>query len=177
MQLAPGPQGIPGTGGDGAASEINTIADLKSKTGLVLGEVVTVKGFYTSTDGATHLRVISETNDPTGVLLNDGKFALLVHDGEVRASRVGCSLNNTDNQAIIQGVVQMANVHTFIIDLDIKFDKNIAINITRSNLTLKGNGVSKILIVHEGAVYDTPIKSSTMFNIYMGFLRPIIYLI
>ncbi|MGL6099372.1 MAG: hypothetical protein ACRC0G_07090 [Fusobacteriaceae bacterium] len=159
-----GPQGVPGTGG-GGASEINTIADLKAKTGLVLGQVVTVKGFYSATDGATHLRVISATNDPTGVLLNDGKFALLAHNGEIRASHVGCSLNNTDNQAIIQGIVQMAKVHTFIIDLDIKFDKNIAINITRSNLTIKGNGASKILIVHEGAVYDTPIKSSFMFTI------------
>ena len=68
----------------------DTIDELVNKSmGLAVGEVVTLNGYYSADDGATHKRVIADTDDGSGVQLRSGKWANIVHNGEVNVSWFG----------------------------------------------------------------------------------------
>lgn len=57
----------------------DTIDELVNKSmGLAVGEVVTLNGYYSADDGATHKRVIADTDDGSGVELRSGKWANIV---------------------------------------------------------------------------------------------------
>lgn len=48
-----------------------TIEEMKNDNNLIVGEVVEIIGYYMIDDGAVHKRIISTSNDGTGVLLNN----------------------------------------------------------------------------------------------------------
>jgi hypothetical protein len=79
-------------------SRYNTISSLVSNTdNLTVGNVVCVACYYSVADSATHYRIISGTNDGSGVQLNSGLWANIYHDGEVNAKWFGAfSSNSTD---------------------------------------------------------------------------------
>lgn len=63
----------------------DTIDELVNKSmGLAVGEVVTLNGYYSADDGATHKRVIADTDDGSGVELRSGKWANIINISEKR---------------------------------------------------------------------------------------------
>lgn len=74
----------------------DTIEDLK-RLNLKEGDVIEVLGYYTKGDGADHKRKIENSDDGSGVLLNNSLYANIVHDNYIQASWFGAfSSNNTD---------------------------------------------------------------------------------
>lgn len=59
----------------------NTIEDLKSLP-FAVGDIVNVAGYYDVFDGSQHYRVISDTDDGTGVQLNNGLWANIIINGD-----------------------------------------------------------------------------------------------
>lgn len=73
-----------------------TIEEMQ-KLALKVGDVVEVLGYYQAGDGAGHKRVIAQEDDGSGVLLENGLYANIVHDNYIQASWFGAfSSNNTD---------------------------------------------------------------------------------
>ena len=71
-----------------AKTTVNDIEELKISD-FPVGKVVEVLGYYKAGDGADHKRIISATNDGSGVQLNNGLWANIVHNGEVNVSWFG----------------------------------------------------------------------------------------
>ena len=82
----------------------DTIDELVNKSmGLAVGEVVTLNGYYSADDGATHKRVIADTDDGSGVQLRNRKWANIVHNGEVNVSWFGAKGDGvTDDSSFIK---------------------------------------------------------------------------
>ena len=68
--------------------KVNTIEELKSQN-LKVDDIVEVLGYYTAGDGANHKRIIASEDDGSGVQLNNGLWANIVHNGEVNVSWFG----------------------------------------------------------------------------------------
>lgn len=81
------PLGIGLLGGN--AKLYNTIAEMQKDSKLKSGKVVEVLGYYQAGDGAGHKRVIAQEDDGSGVLLENGLYANIVHNGEVKFSWLG----------------------------------------------------------------------------------------
>ncbi|MEG0301229.1 hypothetical protein [Cetobacterium sp.] len=69
--------------------KVNTIEDLKNSKKYKVRDVVEVLGYYSAGDGADHTRIISKTDNGSGVRLANGLYANLVHNGEVNVSWFG----------------------------------------------------------------------------------------
>lgn len=68
----------------------DTIDELVNKSmGLAPGEVVTLNGYYSADDGATHKRVIADTDDGSGVELRSGKWANIISVNRIKSSWLG----------------------------------------------------------------------------------------
>lgn len=93
---------INATGIDGKLTKVDTIVQLQA-TDFQVGEVVEVLGYYDKTDGATHKRVIAESDNGSGVQLNNGLWANIIHNGEVNVSWFGTKGDGiTDDSIKIQ---------------------------------------------------------------------------
>lgn len=90
------PLGIGLLGGN--AKVYNTIAEMQKDSKLKAGKVVEVLGYYQAGDGAGHKRVIVDSDDGSGVQLENGLYANIIHNGEVNVKWLGAIPNN-DNDA------------------------------------------------------------------------------
>ena len=79
----------------------DTIDELVNKSmGLAVGEVVTLNGYYSADDGATHKRVIADVDDGSGVQLRSGKWANEIYSNENYIMSMNF-LNNSDETVSI----------------------------------------------------------------------------
>lgn len=107
----------------------DTIEGLK-RLNLKVGDVVEVLGYYTKRDGADHKRKIESKDDGSGVLLDNGLYANIVHNGEVNISWFGAKGDIEEAQDIyFNKAFSVPTVKT------VKFNKTYYVE----NLTLKYN--------------------------------------
>ena len=71
-----------------AKTTVNDIEELKMSD-FSVGKVVEVLGYYKAGDGADHKRIISATDDGSGLQLSNNLWACIVHNGEVNVSWFG----------------------------------------------------------------------------------------
>lgn len=57
-----------------------TIQELKAKNNLKIGDIIEVVGYYEKADGVIHKRIISDINDGSGILLDNGLYANLIKE-------------------------------------------------------------------------------------------------
>ncbi|WP_308575887.1 hypothetical protein [uncultured Fusobacterium sp.] len=69
--------------------EIPTIAELQSRKNLKIGDIVEVLGYYSAGDGAGHKRIIANEDDGSGVQLDNGLYANIVHNKKVNVDWLG----------------------------------------------------------------------------------------
>lgn len=87
-----------------------TIEEIQ-KLALKVGDIVEVLGYYQAGDGAGHKRVIASEDDGSGVLLDNGLYANIIHNGEVNVSWFGAKGDNqTDDFDFFEKAIKIANV-------------------------------------------------------------------
>lgn len=74
----------------------NNIEALKSSP-FAVGGIVNIAGYYNVFDGAQHYRVISDTDDGTGVHLNNGLWANIIINGDACVDWFGAKGNGIDD--------------------------------------------------------------------------------
>lgn len=89
------PLGIGLLGGN--AKVYNTIAEMQKDSKLKTGKVVEVLGYYQAGDGAGHKRVIADSDDGSGVQLENGLYANIVHNGIVHSNWFGANKSGNVN--------------------------------------------------------------------------------
>ena len=118
----------------------DTIDELVNKSmGLAVGEVVTLNGYYSADDGATHKRVIADTDDGSGVELRSGKWANIVHNGEVNVSWFGAKGDgkSDDTQSLNAFFSSNAKIKNF--EANKTYIINSMLNFEQSNVIILGN--------------------------------------
>lgn len=95
-----------------------TIEEMK-KLALKVGDVVEVLGYYTAGDGAGHKRIIKSDDDGSGVQISNGKWANIVHNGEVNVSWFGCENSSNQNNNLQKIIDYCKGLITIIIDKDL----------------------------------------------------------
>lgn len=88
------------------------IESLKRKKYKV-GSIITVQNYYAN-DGATHKRIISNTDDGSGVQLNNGLWANIIHSGKVNVSWFGAKGDGSDDTAFVQKALDSSAGNIFI---------------------------------------------------------------
>ena len=96
----------------------DTIARLQKSFWLREGQVVEVLGYYEAGDGAGHKRIIASEDDGSGVQLNNGLWANIVHNGEVNVSWFGAdnSLSHLENGRKLTMILKLPQVKKVNID-------------------------------------------------------------
>lgn len=100
--------------GAGSAFKPKQVANIEilKNVNAKVDEVYEVLGYYRFDDGATHKRVIADTDDGSGVQLRSGKWANIVHNGEVNVSWFGAKGDGRNEQTIfskISSYIQNSN--------------------------------------------------------------------
>ena len=143
--------------------EIPTIAELQSRKNLKVGNIVEVLGYYTAGDGAGHKRIIANEDDGSGVLLNNGLYANIIHNGEVNVSWFGAKGDGvTDDTSAFEKAINYKRIilpiGTFILSkqLDVK-DKLIVgsgkkLSIIKPLKTFTGSSIIKFLDSNYGGL-------------------------
>lgn len=133
------PLGIGLLGGN--AKVYNTIAEMQKDSKLKTGKVVEVLGYYQAGDGAGHKRVIADSDDGSGVLLDNGLYANIVHNGEVNVSWFGAKGDGvTDDTEVIKKVINYGGVVKF--DFKTYACGNFSTFTLTKNLSLIGNNTT-----------------------------------
>lgn len=111
-----------------------TIEEMQ-KLALKVGDIVEVLGYYQAGDGAGHKRVIASEDDGSGVQLENGLWANIVHNGEVNVSWFGAKGDGvTDDGDIFKKSINYSNV---VLDKDIYLINSV--NIDNDNFVVLGN--------------------------------------
>lgn len=166
-----------------------TIEEMQ-KLALKVGDVIEVLGYYQAGDGAGHKRKIESEDDGSGVLLENGLYANIVHNGEVKVSWFGIRIlektissktfsyehsgqsgtlqlqvynfTNTSNSEYVR-FLNYANGKTnitFFIDRDIYY----------TGLS-KISNIKNVSIVGNSKIYNTTFQFSNADNLYIGNLN------
>lgn len=115
-----------------------TIEEMQ-RLALKVGDVVEVLGYYQAGDGANHKRKVESSDDGSGVLLNNGLWSNIVHNGEVNVSWFGAKGDGTDDDGVcFQKAFGMEKVLTVFYDKDYWIKSTV--DVTGKNKTLKGLG-------------------------------------
>ena len=116
-----------------AKTTVNDIEELKMSD-FPVGKVVEVLGYYKTGDGADHKRIISTSDDGSGVQLNNELWANIVHNGEVNVSWFGNNLEKFLNykceQHTIDNVVTISKEIIIDYKLHLRFINSSFINYT-----------------------------------------------
>ena len=117
----------------------DTIEDLK-RLNLKSGEVIEVLGYYTKGDGANHKRIIADSDDGSGVELDNGKFANIIHNGEVNVSWFGAKGNGVDDDKLLiqKALTYCQEKYILVFDANKKYKSSGQLNITK-DITIIGN--------------------------------------
>lgn len=76
--------------------DFNSIAEMQAAGYLVLGDRIKLWGYYSLNDGLYHTRVVNDTDDGTGILLNNGLYANIIFENKkIDVSYFG--LSNSEN--------------------------------------------------------------------------------
>lgn len=118
-----------------------TIEEMQ-KLALKVGDIVEVLGYYTAGDGAGHKRIIAQEDDGSGILLNNGLYANIIHNGEILLTWFGAkadiTYNSTNEVKKFFGYMKTNPYCNFIIPYGIfAWETNVFIP---SNITLIING-------------------------------------
>ncbi len=70
---------------------VDNIEDLKNSRKYKIGNVINILGYDTAMDGANHIRKISIKDDGSGILLSNGLWANIVHNGRIDLRWFGVS--------------------------------------------------------------------------------------
>lgn len=124
-----------------------TIEEMQ-KLALKAGDVVEVLGYYTAGDGAGHKRKIEDADDGSGVQLNNGKWANIVHNVEVNSSWLGCKYNSLESaRTNYTNLLKAINYNqTVIINGDLYIEQNGDNVVISENLILKGKDNAKLIL-------------------------------
>lgn len=119
----------------------DTIEDLK-RLNLKAGDVVEVLGYYTKGDGAGHKRKIESEDDGSGVQLDNGLYANIVHNGELNVSWFGAKGDGvTDDTQAIQKAINICD----IVKLNSSKYKVVGTIVLKNNISLDGNDTTFLL--------------------------------
>ena len=126
----------------------DTIQDMVNDIALKVGMVVDINGYYKPDDGATHKRIIANENDGSGVRLNNGLWANIVHNAEVNVSWFGCKYNSLESaRANYINLLKAINYNqTINITGDLYIEQSGDNIVTSENLILKGKDKAKLII-------------------------------
>lgn len=75
----------------------DTIQDMVNDIALKVGMVVDINGYYKPDDGATHKRVIADSDDGSGVQLNNGLWANIIFEDIFNILWLGADNKNKTN--------------------------------------------------------------------------------
>lgn len=150
---------------------VDTIDKLKELRFLKVGDVVEVLGYYQAGDGAGHKRIIASEDDGSGVQLENGLYANIVHNGEVRITWLGVTKDTLadNNKTIInKAISSIRNLNKLLLDTSFKcyeivLTKDIVISGISENkedIYLKNENADKNTFVFSGiAGYQTFFKN------------------
>lgn len=81
---------------------VDTIADLLALTNLSVGTVIKVNGYYAANDGGAHYRIVSNTDNGTGIAYQN-LYLNIVYSNELYSTWFGCKQDGiTDDTANFQ---------------------------------------------------------------------------
>lgn len=124
----------------------NTIATLQESS-FNIGDFISVGGYYNVGDGANHFRVISDSDDGSGVQIANGLWANIVHSGEVHVSWFGAVSGSEDGAENLpdasQSITKAFNYYRYNLKFDpawYRLSSSIPIGSHASFSTSSGNG-------------------------------------
>ena len=129
------------------AVQFPNVESLKLKN-LKVGDIVEVLGYYTAGDGAGHKRIISDTDDGSGVQLNNKLWANIIHNGEVNVSWLGCKYNSLESARTNYTNLLKAINYNQTVDItgDLYVEQSGDNIVTSENLILKGKDKVKLIL-------------------------------
>lgn len=82
-----------------SVASVDTISDLLSLNNLSLNTVIKVTGYYTATDGATHYRIVSNTDNGSGIAYNN-LYLNILYTNELYSTWFGCKQDGITDDTI-----------------------------------------------------------------------------
>lgn len=131
------------------AKQLDTVNYLKARAATI-GEVYETKGYYSIGDNGHGLYQIVSSgteNDGSIIALNNGLFAKLLHNGQIRARQFGVKLDNTtDDTARLNAFFGIFGTADLIVDNGVaKITGQLNLNGTRNSSSNNGNRTLKFI--------------------------------